>query len=92
MFNRDLMKFKIRNFNGILPYDSISSKKYNKKIVNKWNLLVRLTINKELIAFRCYQNSRNPNHILKDSDDKIDDNKCIQSLKKLIKYIKNSKA
>ena len=45
------MSFQLKKFIGYLP--KIEEKKfYNRRILNKWHLLVRLTMNRELINFR----------------------------------------
>lgn len=45
------MLFQLKKFTGFLPKVK-DEKVYNRRILNKWHLLIRLTMNQELIAFR----------------------------------------
>lgn len=46
------MIFKLKKFNGYLPPDTNRKQIYSKKNLNKWHLLLRLSLNKELIDYR----------------------------------------
>ena len=51
----NLIELRMKKFIGLLPYKSESNKrKYNKRILNKWHLILRLALNKELTIYRCH--------------------------------------
>ncbi len=47
-----IMKLQLRKFTGTLPNYEIKCKKYDRKILNKWHLILRLYLNKELTIYR----------------------------------------
>ncbi len=58
-FNFEQVSFFIKEFTGKLSDDNKiikeeDTKIYNKKILNKWHLFVRLSLNQELIQYRSH--------------------------------------